>query len=85
MLCFFVRGERAVQDEKYDLLRHPNIKRTADGQGGTRYAHGQIPLALDVQDVLLDGRYEDYVVLSEEELDEFIKNNDLEEIQNENV
>ena len=27
----FIRGERAVQDDKYDLLRHPNIKLTADG------------------------------------------------------
>lgn len=27
----FVRGERAMMDGKFDLMRHPNIKRTEDG------------------------------------------------------
>lgn len=35
----FVRGERPVMDEKYDILRHPNIQKTADGQAGV-YRHG---------------------------------------------
>ena len=80
----FIRGERAVRDEKYDLLRHPNIKLTADGEE-KKYVHGQAPLALDMGEILLDGCYEDYMVLSEEELDELIKNNDLEDIQNDDV
>lgn len=29
----FIRGEKPVMDEKYDLLRHPNLRRTADGRG----------------------------------------------------
>ena len=29
----FIRGERAVRDEKYDILRHPNVKLTVDGGG----------------------------------------------------
>ena len=29
----FIRGERPVQDFKYDILRHPNVGRTADGTG----------------------------------------------------
>lgn len=78
----FVRGERAIRDEKYDLLRHPNIRMTADG-GGTQYVHGEMPLAMDIEDILLDGDYEDYVVMSEEELDELIENNKQEEKQNE--
>jgi len=78
----FVRGERAIRDEKYDLLRHPNIRMTADG-GGTQYVHGEMPLALDISDILLNGDYEDYVVMSEEELDELIEKNKQEEKQNE--
>lgn len=27
----FIRGERPVMDKKYDLLKHPNIRLTADG------------------------------------------------------
>ena len=41
----FVRGERPVRDEKYDLARHPRIRRTSDG-GAPPYLHGRSPLAL---------------------------------------
>ncbi len=34
----FVRGERPVMDEKYDILKHPNIKLTEDG-GAAPYIH----------------------------------------------
>lgn len=40
----FIRGERPILDEKYDLLRHPNIKFTADGEG-MRYEHSAVTLA----------------------------------------
>ena len=40
----FIRGERPVIDEKYDLLRHPNIKSTTDG-GAMPYEHGAITRA----------------------------------------
>lgn len=40
----FIRGERPVIDEKYDLLRHPNIKSTTDG-GAARYEHGAVTRA----------------------------------------
>ena len=36
----FIRGERPIKDLKYDLLKHPNISRTADG-GAAPYIHGQ--------------------------------------------
>ena len=77
----FIRGERAVRDEKYDLMRHSNIRLTADSSGQP-YVHGQTPLALDTGEILLSGSYEDYVVLSEEELNELLDNNDMEDIQN---
>ena len=36
----FVRGERPVMDLKYDILKHPNVKLTADG-GMLPYLHGE--------------------------------------------
>jgi len=35
----FIRGERPVQDGKYDILKHPNIRFTADGDAEP-YLHG---------------------------------------------
>ena len=35
----FIRGERPVIDEKYDILKHPNIALTEDG-GAAPYEHG---------------------------------------------
>ena len=35
----FIRGERPVMDEKYDILKHPNIALTGDG-GAAPYEHG---------------------------------------------
>ena len=67
----FIRGECAVQDGKYDILRHPNIKLTADG-GMPPYVHGQIPLALDMDDILLDGDYADFEVVSDEEINKIL-------------
>ena len=69
----FIRGERAVQDEKFDLLRHPNIKLTTDG-GAPPYIHGQAPKAFELSDILLDGDYDDYEVLSEDDIDELYTN-----------
>lgn len=37
----FIRGERAVKDLKYDIMRHPNIKYTEDG-GAEPYIHGTV-------------------------------------------
>lgn len=35
----FIRGEKPVKDEKYNMLKHPNIDLTANGKGKT-YIHG---------------------------------------------
>ena len=34
----FIRGERPVMDDKYELMRHPNISLTEDG-GAAPYLH----------------------------------------------
>lgn len=36
----FIRGERPVMDFKYDIMKHPNVKLTADG-GQPPYIHGE--------------------------------------------
>ena len=61
----FVRGESAVMDEKYDLMKHPNISFTTDG-GAEPYEHGLAPFALDPDSIILDD--ESYVVLSSDEI-----------------
>lgn len=62
----FVRGERAMMDLKYDLMKHPNVKYTEDGGAGS-YDYAASPLSYDT--VQLDEtRYEDYELLSEEDI-----------------
>ncbi len=61
----FVRGENAVMDEKYDLMKHPNIALTTDG-GSKPYEHGLAPFALDPETIILDD--ESYIVLSSDEI-----------------
>jgi type IV secretion system protein VirD4 len=41
LALLFIRGERPVLDEKYDILRHPNIGETADGKT-ERFIHGEV-------------------------------------------
>lgn len=41
----FIRGERPVLDEKYDILKHPNVALSADGQGKP-YRHGEVTQAI---------------------------------------
>ena len=50
----FIRGERAVKDKKYNLLRHPNIHLTPDG-GGKKFVYGIDTLS--------------YATITEEDLD----------------
>ena len=62
----FVRGERAMMDRKYDLMKHPNIRMTEDG-GAEAYNYAKTPLAHDTF-VFDAGRYEDYELLSDEDI-----------------
>ena len=36
----FIRGERPVMDLKYDILKHPSVRMTTDGQADP-YIHGE--------------------------------------------
>ena len=47
----FIRGERPVMDFKYDILKHPDVKLTADGDGEI-YRHGTVKS--DVATILVD-------------------------------
>ena len=74
----FVRGERPVMDLKYDILKHPNVKLTADG-GKPPYIHGEPTQA--VATLVFDGDIPknavsveavstSYELLSDEDLEE---------------
>lgn len=67
----FIRGERAVMDEKYDILKHPNLKLTVDG-GSQPFRHGGVENALDWKAVALNEEG-DYELLSEEELEAMLQ------------
>ena len=86
----FIRGENPIMDLKYDILKHPNVKKTTDG-GEKPFIHGKATES--IASVLL--RYTgnnaevkeertlsetDYEVLTEEDLE---KNYGLEESGNE--
>lgn len=61
-----VRGELPVIDSKYDILRHPNIKHSADGNGNF-YRHGKVDLAIDWKHRHMP-QGTDYVILTEDEI-----------------
>lgn len=64
----FIRGERAVKDLKYDLKKHPNIRRTKDG-GAPAYRHGATEREVDWQKRQLHPNG-DYVLLADDELEQ---------------
>ncbi len=65
----FIRGERAIFDHKYDILRHPKIKFTKDG-GAAGYEHGVDKYAIrDWQNIELSD--DDYDLLSEQDMEEY--------------
>lgn len=47
----FIRGEKPIIDLKYDILKHPNIKYTTDGEG-KGYEHGVVDKATGTIDLL---------------------------------
>ena len=82
-----LRGEKPVIDFKYDILKHPNVKYTADGDG-KMYEHGEVTRAtgeiqeltedeiLKLKDVLIIQDFDDknfnYELLSEEDIEEYL-------------
>ena len=76
----FIRGERPVKDLKYDILKHPDVNKTADGKA-EEYEHGEVTEATgtisisygteyeEVDEIILDiGGYEIY---TDEELEQY--------------
>lgn len=67
----FIRGERPVFDKKYDILKHPRINETTDGNARP-YLHGKIKYSIDDwQNILLSDR--EYELLSDEDMDNYFK------------
>lgn len=76
----FIRGERPVQDLKYDILKHPNVKYTTDGKG-ENYVHGfedysSLEMTFDeLEDINTDDLPKsDVVIYSSEEIEEYLLN-----------
>ena len=77
----FIRGERPVLDDKFDILRHPNVGGTADGKA-ERFIHGEVTGS--VARIIFDEDIDpadlpepetadaDYELLSEEDLEIFL-------------
>ena len=77
----FIRGERPVMDMKYDLMKHPNIKESADGNQKP-YIHGKANHYInDWQNILLSDN--EYELLSDEEMEDYFKNLEKETSNNE--
>lgn len=79
----FIRGERPVMDEKFDILKHPNVALTTDGKGKP-YLHGELTQAvagitlgdsLEGEVTETDQEMENFELLSEEDLEEIFKKN----------
>lgn len=61
-----IRGELPILDDKYDLMRHVNVKYTEDG-GAPAYNYAKAPLAHE--DLKIDTRrLDDYILLSAEDI-----------------
>ena len=86
----FIRGERPVEDLKFDILKHPNIALTTDG-GAEPYRHGEDSIsiaALSIDESLLKTAgaepvsEDEYLFFCEEELKELLQKK-MEEKQHE--
>ena len=85
----FIRGERPIQDYKYDILRHPNVAQTTDG-GAPAYMHGEdtrsiASMSFEFDPIIvkqakeIEAEKHDFVLLSEEELEELISEKEKKE------
>ena len=78
----FIRGERPVKDLKFDILKHPFVKDTADGDAKP-YLHGQdrdAVAAIELfygepeEEMMEETEQTEYEILSEEELQKLYDN-----------
>ena len=85
-----IRGEKPVVDYKFDIMKHPNVKYTADGNAEF-YEHGSIDKAtatislLSIEEIkntkeMKEENETSYKLLSEEEIENYIL---MEEYENE--
>lgn len=73
----FIRGELPVMDEKYNILKHPNVALTTDGSaapyehGGTEHAVATLSLAgIPTEDIPdMEETKPDYELLSDEDIE----------------
>ena len=79
----FIRGERPIQDEKFDILKHPNVALSADGKAPP-YEHGKADnaiatLAFDrlsrTGDPITELPETEYELLSDEEIEALFLSN----------
>lgn len=90
-----IRGEKPVIDFKYDILRHPNVKFTTDGDGKP-YVYGKVDRSTGtIKEVTIEelqkmknikyteetDEKSNYELLSEEDIENYIY---MEELENEN-
>ncbi len=82
----FIRGERPIMDLKYDILKHPNVAMTTDGKAK---AYEHIRPNRSVASVQFDPELlklkapttkyadedSDFAILTEEEIEELLKEN----------
>lgn len=65
----FIRGELPILDKKYNILKHPNVTYTKDGNGQS-YEHGKIHGLIDNwQDIIISDN--DYELFSDEDMEEY--------------
>ena len=83
----FIRGERPVMDFKFDILKHPDVRMTTDGQAEP-YIHGEpwdagstielvydpalVREALDNEQVI-ELSDSDYALMSEEDVEKYVE------------
>lgn len=76
----FIRGERPVKDFKFDILKHPNVKLSKDG-GAPGYKHGLDKYSTATikfnekefdADVTIETGAFDYVLLTDDEIEEIM-------------
>lgn len=83
----FIRGERPVKDLKYNMLKHPNIKYTANGYAKP-YEHGTtensiLSISFDLSDInnstkdykVNEFQEIDYDLVSDEEIEKYLEEN----------
>ena len=94
-----IRGEKPIIDYKYDILKHPNIQYTVDGNG-KEYEYGKVnknsgtitELTFEEIQKIKDIKYTeeldkniDFEILSEEDIENYIYMEELENEKNKKI